>query len=419
MQELTSNNCGCGSSSSSKPEPSKNESFQMAENNPGLSSSGVSLMPSMDSAGQTCCPDSTTDNTLSEYEKPGYKLCRYVEKFQDTPAGPIPVIKPKLSFEDLFSTFYVRCGIHRYNYTVAPGLYAIGEPDNNSEVLVTANFKLTVDHLRKELKKINAWILVLDTKGINVWCAAGKGTFSTTELVKRIKESNLEKVVNHKRVIVPQLGATGVSAREVKSRSGFRVVYGPVRANDIPAFLENGKKADKKMRLVTFNMYERFILTPVEIQIALKPALITALILLILSGFGPGIFSFSALWDRGLVSMMAMITGIFSGAFLTPVLLPFIPGRQFALKGIITGSLFALILVIALAFSGTIYSPGASGLIAVFLFSVAISSFLAMNFTGTTPFTSPTGVELEMRRFIPAQLAAVVLSTGLWIYSAF
>jgi len=42
-----------------------------------------------------------------------------------------------------------------------------------------------------------------------------------------------------------------------------------------------------------------------------------------------------------------------------------------------------------------------------------------MNFTGATPFTSPSGVEKEMKRFIPVQLIALVISTGLWIYSAF
>ncbi|MCP3875232.1 MAG: hypothetical protein GY699_19020 [Desulfobacteraceae bacterium] len=352
---------------------------------------------------------------MKGYEKPGYKLCTYVSKFIHTDAGPIPIINHKLKKDDLFSTFYVRWGIMRYSYTVAPGLYGIGKPDKNSEVLVTANFKLTFDHLRKGLGDINAWILVLDTKGINVWCAAGKGTFSTRELVKRIKDTSLFKAVDHKRVIVPQLGATGVSARDVKKQSGFRVVYGPVRANDIPAFLRNNLKADKKMRQVTFTMYERFILTPVEIQMVLKPALIIALALFVLSGFGPGVFSFSEAWERGIVSSIALVAGIFSGAFVTPLLLPFVPPKEFALKGIICGSILAILVLVLMSAS----INGIAGFLALFLFSVAISSYLAMNFTGTTPFTSPSGVEKEMKRYIPVQLIALVVSTGLWVYSAF
>ncbi len=378
-----------------------------------ISTSGVNLMSSMDEITSSCSTEPS--NPMTDYEKPGYKLYSYVEKFIKTDAGLIPIIKPKLGKDDLFSSFYVRCGINRYKYTVAPGLYAIGKPDKNCEVLVTANFKLTFDHLRKELTNISAWILVLDTKGINVWCAAGKGTFSTRELVKRIKGCSLEKIVDHKRIIVPQLGATGISARNVKKQSGFRVIYGPIRANDIPGFLENDKKADKKMRQVTFNLYERFILTPVEVQIVLKPALITALILFIISGFGPGIFSFSMAWERGVVSFLALTAGIFSGAFVTPVLLPFIPSKEFALKGIITGSIFAILLMVIMSSA----ISGLAGFLALFLFSVTISSFLAMNFTGTTPFTSPSGVEKEMKRYIPVQLVCLVISSGLWIYSAF
>jgi hypothetical protein len=381
----------------------------------GMSTSGVNLMGSMNE--KPLCAAGDMDNTdkLSIYEKPGYKLCTYVEEFIETEAGEIPVIKTKLSREDYLSTFLVRCSIGRYSYTVSPGLYAIGKPDKNSEVLVTANFKLTFDHLRKELSGISAWILVLDTKGINVWCAAGKGTFSTAELVRQIKSVSLTQVVDHRHVIVPQLGATGVSAREVKNLSGFRVIFGPVRAKDIPTFLKMNKKADKDMRMVTFSLYERFVLTPVELQSAWKPAFIIALVLFVISGLGPGFFSFSGAINRGLPAIYAMITGIFSGGLITPVLLPYIPSRTFALKGIITGSICAILFLLLACPSGM----AVSGLMALFLFSVAISSYMAMNFTGCTPFTSPSGVEKEMKRFIPVQLAGLVLAFGLWIYSAF
>lgn len=383
-----------------------------SQNSPKLSTSGVGILGSMDDL-PSCAAE--PDRPGTAYEKPGYRLCSYVDQFITTDAGPVPLIKSGLTKDDLLSTFLVRCGIGRYSYTVSPGLYAIGNPDKNSEVLVTANFKLTFDHLRKELAGIHAWILVLDTRGINVWCAAGKGTFSTRELVKRIKMTSLEKIVDHKRVILPQLGATGVSAREVKKQSGFRVIYGPVRAKDIPAFLNHDKTADKTMRQVTFSLYERFILTPVEIRMVLKPALMFALAVFILSGFGPGFFSFSGVWDRGWPAFFALVIGILSGAFATPVLLPHIPSRQFAVKGILSGTVFAVIFLL-------LSSPadhGISGLTALFLFSVTISSYLAMNFTGATPFTSPSGVEKEMKRFIPVQLAGLALSSGLWIYSAF
>ncbi len=378
----------------------------------GLSTSGVTLMDAMD---MTSTYTTNLGAAADPHEKPGYRLCSFVEKFMDTPAGPVPVIRTRLGPDDRMGAFLVRLGIRRNAYTVAPGLYAVGRPDEQSEVLVTANFKLSFDHLRKEISNLHAWILVLDTRGINVWCAAGKGTFSTTELIRRIRDTSLDKIVAHRRVIVPQLGATGVSAGLVRRRSGFKVVYGPIQAKDIRMFLKKGRKADPGMRRVGFTLYDRFILTPVELQNVLKPASICTLILFLVSGFGPGIFSLPNAAQRGMVSFYALLTGILTGAFVTPLLLPWIPYRSFALKGMIAGSVFS-ILFLLWNLSG-IHTLTAG--LALFLFSVTVSSYLAMNFTGATPFTSPSGVEKEMKRFIPIQAAALAMASGLWIYSAF
>ncbi|MDY6792610.1 MAG: mercury methylation corrinoid protein HgcA [Thermodesulfobacteriota bacterium] len=402
MKEPLDTGCGCGSDCSS------NEGCDTR-----LESTGVSIMPEMDDAG--------TDggigpkNVFADHEKPGYIIGSFVEDFVFTDTGFVPKVKTKPDKSDILSTLVVRSGIGRHNYKVAPGLYCVGNPDKASEVLVTANFKLTFDHLRRELEYMDAWILVLDTGGVNVWCAAGKGTFSTGELVKRIKRCSLEKVVDHKRVIVPQLGATGVTAGKVKKESGFKVVFGPVRAKDIPAFVKNNRKADKKMRMVTFTFIERLILTPVELKTVLKPALLASMVLIILSGFGPGFFSFSSAFERGMVSILALLVGIISGAVITPALLPYIPFREFAAKGLLCGIVFAALLFLSI--SSSIH--GITAFIGLFLLVMAISSYLSMNFTGATPFTSPSGVEKEMKRFIPVQLIALVISTGFWIYSAF
>ncbi|MBU4055108.1 MAG: hypothetical protein KKA41_12125, partial [Proteobacteria bacterium] len=261
----------------------------------------------------------------------------------------------------------------------------------------------------------NIWILVLDTNGVNVWCAAGKKTFSTRELVKRIEMTNLDRLVAHKRLILPQLGATGVSAGTVKKASGFTVVYGPVRAKDIPAFLKNHRKADSKMRQVTFSFFERLVLTPIELRMSAKPALMAAVAVVILSGIGPEVFSLSSAWSRGWIGVLFLMAGILSGALITPSLLPVIPFKAFAVKGFISGA-FAAGLPALVVSSGTV-KP--SGFYALWLFCMAISSYLAMNFTGATPFTSPSGVEKEMKRFMPVQALGLVAAITLWIYSAF
>ena len=129
----------------------------------------------------------------------------WIKGYIPTTAGEIPAVRTELLLSDRLGAYKVRWGFGRTKYRVTPGLYAVGNPDSVSPVFVTANFKLTFDKLRKELSGIDGWILVLDTRGINVWCAAGKGTFGTEELVRRIEAVELHKVVTRKRLILPQL----------------------------------------------------------------------------------------------------------------------------------------------------------------------------------------------------------------------
>jgi hypothetical protein len=304
--------------------------------------------------------------------------------------------------------------VGRTRYRVPPGLYAVGRPDADSPVLVSANYKLSFDHLRRELEGLDVWILVLDTRGVNVWCAAGKGTFGTEELVRRIEGVGLARLVRHRTLVVPQLGATGVAAHEVRRLSGFRVVWGPVRARDLPAFLAAGMKATPEQRTVTFTFLERLVLVPLELSQLLKPTLGVAIGAFVVSGIGPGIFDPAAGLQRGLLVLLGYLVAVLAGVVLVPLLLPWVPGHAFSFKGALAGAVAA---AAALALSG---SPRSwLGLAAIWLFSVGISSFLAMNFTGATPFTSPSGVEKEMRRALPLQALALLLSLGAWIGAAF
>ncbi len=177
-----------------------------------------------------------------------------------TPAGAVPRVATRLIAADRIGAIKVRFGLRRMRYAVEPGLYAVGSPTAESPVFVSANYKLSFDHLRKELEGIDGWIMVIDTLGINVWCAAGKGTFGTEEIIHRIEVARLSEVVGHRRIIVPQLGAPGVAAHEVTRRSSFHVIYGPVRARDIPEFLDSGMKTSREMRRVRFNIGDRMAL---------------------------------------------------------------------------------------------------------------------------------------------------------------
>ena len=364
---------------------------------------------------EPCCgppagPPSSVD------EKPGYAICNFVREFLSTPVGPVPVIKTRYDPRDHIGTLQVRVGIGRNDYKVAPGLYAAGKPDAQAPVLVTANYKLSFDHLRKHLAGLDAWLLVLDTRGINVWCAAGKGTFGTQEVIAQVLRTHLVKVVDHRKIILPQLGAPGVSALKVKKGCGFEVVWGPVRAEDVPAFLWAGQKAEERMRRVTFTMAERMGLAPVEIPLSYKPILWALLSIFVLSGIGRQFFSFATAWERSLIASTGCVAGILAGCIIVPLLLPWIPGRAFAMKGLLAG--LAAGIVITTTWSSSAYISFGAGL-ALILLTTTVSSFLAMNFTGSTPFTSPSGVEKEMRKAMPLQIGAVVLAAGLWVGAAF
>jgi len=329
-----------------------------------------------------------------------------------------PVVSTDLTVADRLGGYRVRWGIGRTTYRVDPGLYAVGSPDEASPVLVTANYKLTFDALRRELGGVDVWILVLDTKGVNVWCAAGKGTFGTIEVIRRVIETGVSDVVSHRVLVLPQLGAPGVSAYDVRAATGFRVVYGPVRAADVPAFLSADMKATPEMRRVTFTLRERLVLIPVELSVAWRPKTLLAVVaVMLLSGVGRWGFSLEAIAERGVLTLDAAVAAVLAGGVVTPALLPWLPGRAFSLKGAVAGIFAASATIVTVANLGI--RPGMFGGAAIALGVTAGASYLAMNFTGATTFTSPSGVEWEMRRALPWQVGAGALAVVAWVVSAF
>jgi len=311
----------------------------------------------------------------------------------------VPLISTNIEFNDFLGAVMVRWGINRNNYRINPGLYAVGTPDKLSDVFVTANYKLSFDALRKNLSGVSGWILVLDTKGVNVWCAAGKGTFGTKELVNRIKLTSLERIVSHKRLILPQLGATGVAAHKVKEETGFNVHYGPVRAADIKRFISEGYRADKEMRRVTFGFKDRIKLIPNDFMYG-KFYLLGALALLFLiSGLSDKGISYRDFAGDGGPSILSVLLAYIAGIVITPMLLPYIPGRRFSFKGFYSVALVFIILFLLKLTGSNIFET-----LSWFLIITAISSFLAMNFTGSSTYTSLSGVKKEMKFSVPFQI---------------
>jgi hypothetical protein len=340
----------------------------------------------------------------------GTERCPELEKnaAEAKSVAPVRSVGAEWTFAECVEHFKCRAGAFRMRYLAAPGLYAIGEPDRGSDVFISANYKLSFDILRSGLKGVSAWILVLDTKGINVWCAAGKGTFGTDELIKRIFEARLYEVVEHKRVIVPQLGAPGVSAHVVQRETGFRVYYGPVEASDIRAYVNAGYKATPEMREKKFPLADRLVLIPMELIPAMKGYAVYAMIIFIISGLKPSGIAFrDAALNGSLPFLFLGFAAIFAGAVLTPLALPFLPSRSFAVKGWIAG----MALTVAALMASKAHGHADTLFIALScLFFPLLSSYVALQFTGSSTYTGMTGVRKEMRLAMPVYIAGAVIS---------
>ena len=327
----------------------------------------------------------------------------------NTEGGSVPLVPTKLTAMDIIENIMARFGINRMNYAVRPGLYAVGKPGKMSPVLVSANYKMSFDSLRKELSGIDAWILVLDTKGVNVWCAAGKGTFGTEELIKRVMAVHLDKIVTHRNVTAPQLGAPGIAPHLVMKYSGFRVIYGPVEACDIGEFLKNKMNAGEKERTVTFGLWKRMEITGIEFVSAAEIVAVISLIAVLAASFTKNGFNFISGISNASYFIGALLVAVLCSTIIPAALMPFLPGRMFSVKGAVTG--FAGSLIFVLLARGM--TPLAQASIVVL--STTLSSFVFMNYTGTTTFTSLTGVRREIEISVPVMMLGAIAGAGLQI----
>lgn len=330
----------------------------------------------------------------------------------ETPIGTIKVLSTELLPIDKISNFKVRLGIGRDDYAIPPGIYAIGEPNEESDVMVTCNYKLTIDKLRTELGGLNLWILVLDTFGVNVWCAAGKGTFSTEEIIFKVKKYKLSKLVNHKTLILPQLCGPGVSAYQITKFTGFKAVFGPIYASDIKDYINNNLEARDYMRRVRFNLKDRVAVSPIEALAAIKYLPFIYIFFVGINCFSGG-YSLVGLLTDSLLNTLAYGIAIIIGSVVFPMIMPVLPFRMFSLKAGVLGVLWSLVVFV---FSG-IFGFNNSILISLsnlFLFT-SIISFLGFNFTGSTTFTSLSGVKKESRMAMPVIMAMFILGIILMI----
>lgn len=211
-------------------------------------------------------------------------------------------------------------------------------------------------------------------------------------------------------MIVPQLAGPGVAAHLVAKATGFSVRYGPVRAADLPAYLDGGLQATATMRYKGFPFVERLLLSPLEILLAVKGSLPFFVLLALGLGFvaAGGESYLNRVLAQALAGSKPYLAGILGGTVLAPLFLPLLPGRAFAVKGAVAGMIASLGLLPLFCNHNWLQGTGA------LLLTVVLSSYWGMKFTGASPYTSLSGVRKEMRLAVPLQIVGGVVGLGCW-----
>jgi ubiquinone/menaquinone biosynthesis C-methylase UbiE len=199
---------------------------------------------------------------------------------------------------------------------VAPDLYRVGNPAHDSPLLATGNFELTVLKVLDAVEGVlDVWLLVIDTSGINVWCAAGGGFLTAEKVVSAMKANHVEAHMNHRNIVLPQLCANGVDGWKLREGTGWNVIWGPVTAKDIPEFIEGGFQKSNRLRSISFPLKDRLEMVSGTL------GLYAMLLLLPIAIFWRHLF-----WPA-----LAALAGL---SYFYAIVLPWLPGKDGLWKSI-------------------------------------------------------------------------------------
>ncbi|MFW9827934.1 MAG: methyltransferase domain-containing protein [Candidatus Thorarchaeota archaeon] len=293
---------------------------------------------------------------------------------------------------------------------IEPGLYQSGNPDVDSPIIVTANYLYTYVKVMRAIKEENIWVLCVDSKGINVWCAARGNNFGNKQLIEAVQATGLANFTKKKTLILPQLSAGGISAPLIKSEEPnfpFNVLFGPVWVKDLPKYLEERptKKPDK-MKLAKFTISHRVRAAITHItflyrKIFLLPSLLLLIFLLILGILG--LLPIANLWIIGEIWLWIVIANL-----LIAILFPI---TNFSRKFITKGVIFGIINILLFGIVSWILSESIFSIILSLSFYFWLAFFSTMSFSGYTMATSPREIQEEYPIF--SKVNMILLSIGL------
>jgi ubiquinone/menaquinone biosynthesis C-methylase UbiE len=291
---------------------------------------------------------------------------------------------------------------------IEPGIYKSGNPNNTSPIIVTCNYLYTYIKVMRNLDGIDAWVLCVDSNGINVWCAARGEDFENNQLLEAAKATDIEKISDKKTLILPQLSAGGVDTRVLPINSEefpFRVKYGPIWAKHLKEYLqEKPKQKPLKMRLANFTLSHRIRAGITHTTFLLRkifswPILGLAIILLIL-----GAFNFQ--WLGKLWAIPELLLWITFSNGIISILFPLAKfTRKFIKKGLffaVINTIFLVVFTIYLHFSW-IYS------LLTLPLQFWITFFSTMSFSGYTMSTNPKEIQAEYLTFRKVNLPLLII----------
>ena len=153
------------------------------------------------------------------------------------------IVLSDLQGESLFPLLVERLNIYtdpQRPMMMQQGIYPIGNPGEESPVLITTNFSLTYFIVSGEVEssRVPSWLLVMDTEGLSVLTAWAAGKFVGDAIGAFIKKSGITEKVKHRRVIIPGAVAAVSGDLEEELGAGWEVKIGPREAAHITAYLK-------------------------------------------------------------------------------------------------------------------------------------------------------------------------------------
>ena len=272
---------------------------------------------------------------------------------------------------------------------IEPGIYQSGTPSKSSPIIVTANYEYTYIKVMRNLKGLDAWVVCVDSNGINVWCAARGDDFGNKQLIEVVEATEIKNLNENKTLILPQLAAGGVAVPQLPKNSEkfpFRVTYGPIWSKDLPQFLENrpARKPDS-MKIAKFTMSHRIRAGITHITFLLRKIFLLPLIGLLIV--------FLVLnWLDKLILIVQLFLWIIVTNLIISILFPLSKfTRSFIKKGIFFGTINLIVLGgLTWLFHGSIVY-----VLWNLCFYFWIAFFSTMSFSGYTMSTNPREIQVE------------------------